>query len=92
MRGRPRRSSYFIDSLSPLTSMRSAIKMNHFTVYKRSGFQVLHQVHDLRNVGQAMKRTQLFQKLMSFDLVHGCVHDAWGNRVETDTFFRKLDR
>jgi hypothetical protein len=82
----------FIDSSSPLASMRSSVKMNYFAVYEGSRFQEKYQVHDFRNVGQSIERTQLFQELMRLYLVHWCVHNSRRNGIETYSISRKLDR
>src|SRR5215469_5834846 len=77
---------------SPLAGMCSPVKMNHFPVYEGSRFQELDQVHDFRNLGQSVERTQFFQELMRLYLVHGSVHNTRRNGVETDPISRKLDR
>src|SRR5262245_23126671 len=78
--------------LLPFAGMCSPVKMNHFPVYEGCGFQELDQVHDLRNLGQSVERTQFFQELMRLYLVHWSVHNTRRNGVETDAISRKLDR
>ena len=72
--------------------MSSPVKMNYFAVYEGSGFQELDQVYDFCNFGQSIERTQFFQELMRFYLVHWCIHNAGRNGIETDTVSRELDR
>src|SRR5260370_35697738 len=72
--------------------MRSSIKMNYFAVYEGSGFQEKYQVHDFRNFGQSIERTQLFQEFMRLYSVHWCVHNSRRNGIETYSISRKLDR
>ena len=76
----------------PLASMRSSVKMNYFAVYEGSGFQEQYQVHDFRDVGQSVERTQLFQEFMRRYSVHWCVHNSRRNGIETYSISRKLDR
>src|SRR5262249_18188613 len=79
-------------SLSPLAGMCPPVKMNHFAVYKGSRLQELDQVHDFRNLGQSVERTQFLQEIVRLCLVHWSVHHTRGNGVETDAVSRKLNR
>src|SRR6202041_1579223 len=76
----------------PLAGMSSPVKMNHFAVYEGSGFQELHQIYDFCNFGQSIERTQFFQELMRFYLMHWCIHNSRRNGIEPYSISRKLDR
>lgn len=71
--------------------MRPAIHVQDLSGYLARPRQVENGVHNVSYLYDFPHGLKLLENVLRIILVHGCVHDAGGHRVEADTVFCVLD-
>src|SRR6202521_3551876 len=68
----------------PPTSVRSTVDVEYFSADLACVREVQDGVGDIIHVRKLSHRLQRPEKIFRIVLVHRCVHDSWGYRVESD--------